>query len=208
MSNEWDTSTTDTSNTTGTIPDMDALFEQSVNDADVRQTQMDTILPAGSYVTSTLTKQVTRVTETDRFVLEKPAAEGRLMIRFFGVAEMTVSEKNATPTQPAGTVIRGAIPFSISPDRAFSLKDGVSTGKPDNTTKLYAQAVAAYRQAYKIPASQTISLGDVVRYLENYPVMLRVQQFGVPTKNNPEPSGTPGNWVAAISAVRETGGGF
>lgn len=194
-----------TSADTGVLVDMDALFEQQVNDDDVRKTQRDVILPVGSYVTvPVLTRQTSRVADSDRWVLEKPADSGRVIIRFFGMAEMTVSEKYATPAQPVGTLVRGAVPFSISPERAFSLtQNGESTGKLDNTTKLYAQAVAAYRQAYKVPGSQPISIGDVVRYLEGYPVVLAVRQFGVPTKNNPEPSGTPGNWVAAIQAVRD-----
>ena len=185
--------------------DMDALHEQYVNDDEVRQTLADSLLPSGSFVTvPVLRRQVTRVKDSDRWSLVKPSAEGRLMIRLYGMVELTVTEKTAEILgQAPGSVIRGAMPLTVSPDRAYSVRDGEVSKKVDNTTKLWAQAVAAYREVYKTTVSEQVSIGSVVDLLENYPVRLQVRQFGVPTKNNPNPTGTPGNWIAGINAVRE-----
>ena len=191
----------------GGIPDMDALFEESVNQDSVRQTQQESLNPSGSYTTApTWTRQVTQEKDSDRWLpAETHPAAGRLVIRLFGMAEMTVTEKNSVALKlPVGTVARGFFSIRMSPHRAFSVdRQGNSTGKPDNATKLWAQAVTAYRKAYNTTADQAVSIGAVVKYVEEFPTVIQVRQFGVPTKNNPEPDGEPGNWVAAISAVRE-----
>mgnify|MGYP001601854947 FL=1 len=175
------------------LPNMDDLFEQAVNMSDVRQTQADALKPAGSYVTiPTLTVQAGPVREG--------VNAGRFLIRFFGPAALTVTEKNAKALDlMPGTVVKGQFGFGVSPVRANKLKDGVDTGEPDNASKLWAMAVETYKAVYK----QVGTIGDVVKLIQNYPVVIRVIQVGVATDRNPEPDGEPGNIVMAISPVRE-----
>lgn len=177
------------------IPDMDALFEKHVDFDDVRKTQSDSLKPVGSYHTvPVLNVQANRVKEG--------ANAGRLMIRFFGPATLLVTEKNAKAAGlPVGTEIKAQFGFGISPERANKVqRDGTPTGEPDHSSKLWAQAVSAYEVAYKQKAA---TIGDVVRYVQNYPVVIRVIQVGVASAKNPEPDGEPGNIVMGISPVRE-----
>lgn len=177
------------------MPTMDALFEIAVSHDDVRQTQADSLKPVGSYITiPTLNVQAARSTEGQN--------KGRLMIRFFGPAVLTVTEKNTKQLNlPVGTQVRGQFGFGVSPERANKItKDGVNTGEPDHPSKLWAQAVTAYEHAYK---QKSKTIGDVVGFVQNYATVLRVIQVGVATERNPEPDGEPGNIVMAISAVRE-----
>lgn len=178
------------------FPDMDALFEQGINLDEVRQTQADALKPVGSYITiPVLNLQVNRIAEGPN--------KGRLMGRFFGPAVLTVTEKNTKALKLAvGTQVRGQFGFGISPERANRFKDGADTGEPDNPSKLWAQSVMAYEQAYK---AKPKTLGDVFRFVQNYATVLRVIQVGVPSERNPEPDGEPGNIVMNISAVREQG---
>lgn len=179
------------------ILDMDALFEQAVNQDEVRQVQADSLKPVGSYLTvPNLTVQAQRV--------QQGPNTGRLMFRFFGPAVMTVTEKNSPALKlPVGTEVRGQFGFGISPERANKIKDGVATAEPDHSSKLWAQAVAAYEVATKAKAG---TIGDVVRYLQNYPAVIRVIQVGVATESRPDPDGEPGNIVMGISPVREARG--
>ena len=191
--------------TAGEMPDMDALFEQAVNQEEVRQVQSDALKPQGSYITEPiLSLSATRAEVGENSILAKPSADGkRLVFRFFGPASLTVTEKNTGSLKlPVGSIVRGQFGFGISPDRANSVKNGVDSGAPDGNSQRWAQAVKAYEQAYK---SKPQTTGDVVRYLQGYPVVIRVIQIGVPSDRNPEPTGEPGNIVMALSAVRETG---
>ena len=185
----------------GTIPDMDALFEQAVNQEDVRQTQADALKPAGSYVTQPVLNLQAARAEMTRGSVSPQGHKDRLMFRFFGQAQMTVTEKNAKATGlPVGTIVKGQFGFGISPERADKTS---GTGGPDGASQRWAQAVKAYEFAYK---TKPATMGDVVRYVQNYPVVIRVIQVGIPTDNNPEPDGEPGNVVMAISPVREAAG--
>ena len=188
-------------NSEGPITDMDTLFGTAVNQEDVRQTQADSLKPVGSYVTlPTLNLQASRVDMT-RNSVSPSGAKDRLMFRFFGPAQMTVTEKNAKAAgQPAGSIVKGQFGFGISPERANKLKNGADSGEPDGASQRWAQAVKAYEVAYK---AKPATMGDVVRYVQNYPVVIRVIQVGVPSEAYPEPDGEPGNVVMAISPVRE-----
>lgn len=174
--------------------DMDALFQKAIDQDEVRQAREDLLKPVGSYVTvPVLNKQVNRV--------EEGPNQGRLMIRYFGPAVLTVTDKNAARVRmPSGSQVKAQFGFAISPERANKLKDGVDTGEPDHPYKLWLQAVSAYEQAYKRKPS---TIGEVAGYLENYAIVIRVIQVGVATERNPEPDGEPGNIVMGISAVRE-----
>lgn len=176
------------------LPDMDSLFEQSVNMDDVRQVQSDILKPAGSYVTQPDLSVQTSV------VGEGPN-KGRRLIRFFGAATLTVTERTSQRLKlPPGSVVPGTFGFAMSPERANKVRDSEDTGKPDLASQLWAQAVTAYQQVYRTKPTQ---VGDVVRYVQSIPVVLRVIQVGVPTERNPEPDGEPGNIVMALSPVRE-----
>lgn len=193
MATEWETQTVVQADV-GPMPDMDSLFEQAVNMDDVRQTQADALKPTGSYLTvPQLSVQASRVQDG-------PNA-GRLMFRFFGPAVLTVTERNTKALGvPAGTEIRGQFGFGISPERANKIRDGQATADPDNSSKLWAMAVRAYEQAAR---SKPQTFGDVVRYIQSYPTVIRVIQVGVPTERNPEPDGEPGNVIMAINPVRD-----
>ena len=65
---------------------------------------------------------------------------------------------------------------------------------------MWMQAVTAYKVAY---GQEPGSKGDVLAYLRDYPIRLRVGQYNVPKEGGPEPTGEPGNTIYAISAVRE-----
>lgn len=198
ISAEWDETTTISSADNGgtsSLPSMDDLFERAIDYDDVRRTQSDVLKPTGSYVTvPVLSVQASRVAEG-------PNA-GRVMYRFFGSAVLTVTEKNARALElPVGAEVRGQFGFGISPERRNKLpRNGEApSAEPDHSSKLWAQAVEAYKVTFKARAS---SEGDVVRYLQEFPAVIRVIQVGVATERNPEPDGEPGNIVMAISPVR------
>ena len=182
------------------LPDMDELFQQAVNQDDVRQTQADALKPTGSYITQpVLNLQASRV-EMTRGSVSPLGLKDRLMFRFFGSAEMTVTEKNTKAAGlPVGSIVKGQFGFGISPERANKI---AGTGGPDGASQRWAQAVKAYEYAYK---AKPATMGDVVRYLQNYPVVIRVIQGGIPSEAYPEPDGEPGNVVMALSPVRATG---
>ena len=185
------------------LPDMDALFEQAVNMDDVRRTQEDALRPPGSYITvPVLSVQASKV-------VEGPNA-GRLLFRFFGPAVLTVTEKNAKALKlDVGAEVRGQFGFAVSPERANKIKDNVRTDEPDNASKLWAQMVEAYKHVYQAKPG---TFGDVLRYVQNYPGVIRVIQVGVQrvdkdgNPDGPEPTGEPGNIVMAFSPVREKRG--
>lgn len=195
MGNEWDDETKPIRTNAGAeiLPTMDELFEQAVDMEVVTRTQADALRPSGAYVTiPNLTVQAARQEKT-----------GRLTFRFFGPAEMTVTDKSGPKLKLLpGTVVRGQFGFTTSPERANKVKAGVVTEEPDNASKLWAMGVRAFERAYQ---GKPRTFGDVVRYIQEFPVVLRVIQVGVPTESNPEPDGEPGNIVMGISPVREFG---
>lgn len=158
---------------------LDELLEQQVAMDQVKQAEKDLLLPAATYTTVPALKL--KLTRND---------QGRQFARFFG---------GIVASLESGEEVKGNVGFSISWERANRLdrETGGDTGKPDNATKLYVQAVAAYKKAYGEAPSTT---GDVIKYLRDYPVRVRVIQIGVPTERNPEPDGEAGNMVVAISA--------
>ena len=210
MSGEWDEQSSTKGNVTeadgnvSSLPSMDDLFEQAVNMDDVRRTQEDSLRPPGSYVTvPVLSVQASKIAEG--------LNAGRLLFRFFGPAVLTVTEKNAKALKLAvGTEVRGQFGFTVSPERANKLtKEGVRTEEPDNPSKLWAQMVEAYKVVYQAKPG---TFGDVLRYVQNSPGVIRVIQVGVQrvdkdgNPDGPEPTGEPGNIVMAFSPVREKRG--
>jgi len=74
-----------------------------------------------------------------------------------------------------------------------------ANGKPDYQYSLWLQARAAYKIVF---GEHATSIGQVFEYLRDYPAKFRLIQVGVPTKNNPEPSGDPGNIVMGIYPIK------
>lgn len=183
------------------LPDMDSLFEQAVNQDEVRQTQSDALKPAGSYVTTPRLNLQAGRQKVSEFTALPGGGDTRLTFRFFGPAALTVTEKNSAALRlPVGSVVKGQFGFAMSPERGNKVKNGQDSGEPDGQSQMWAQAVKAYEIAHK---QKPRTWGDVVRYVENYPVVLRVIQMNVPSERNPEPDGEPRNLVMALSPVRE-----
>ena len=175
----------------GTMPDMDAMFERVVDQDVVRKIEADSLRPVGTYTTETLTLNVDIEGELDYNGNPNPR-KGRTVFRYNGKATMIVDEKNAPSLElPPGTLVSGYFTVRMSPDR-YNWDDG----SPDTQSKLWANAVKAYKLAV---GHATPSVRQVVDYVRDYPVRLRVIQ-----KNTKEDAkGEPRNDVVAISAVRE-----
>lgn len=171
---------------------MDDLFMvQAVKHDEVRQTEADSLRPVGTYTTTRLTMVHDVEGPVDYHGNPNPR-KGRSVFRFYGAAVLTADEKTAPALKVAvGTELKGFFTFRISPDR-FNWDDG----SPDTQTKLWAMAVKAYSAAFQQKPS---TVRQVVEYLRDYPIRLRVIQ-----KNTKEDAkGEPRNDVVAISAVRE-----
>ena len=173
------------------LPNMDALFDQQVSDEDMRRIDADSLRPVGTYVT----EKLTMVFETEGpldYAGNPNPRKGRSVFRFFGPATMVVGEREAAALKATvGTKITGYFTVRISPDR-YNWDDG----SPDTQTKLWGMAVKAYKLA---AGKATCSVREVVEYVRDYPVRLRVIQKNV----KEDSTGQPRNDVVAISAVRE-----
>ena len=147
---------------------MDDLYAAEVdNDAQTKE-RMELLLPVGTYVT----------TPPFEFKLDTDKS-GRKQARFFG--KIVMGE------------VKGNLGMRLSWERRNKkiLQDGVEvdTGKPDNSYKLYLQASKAFAAAY---GREPKNAADVVTYLRDYPVRLRVIQL---------PDGDS-NMVVSITPVR------
>lgn len=191
MSNEFFEVPTETPVSHQGIPDMDALFEKSIDMDSVRQTEADALKPVGTYTTTSLTLEAEMEGPLDYNGNPNPR-KGRTVFRYYGPAVMVVTEKMAPALKAVvGTEIKGYFTFRMSPDR-FSWDNG----SPDTQSRLWTQAVKAYKAAYQSDPSTD---GQVARFIRDYPVRLRVIQ-----KNTKEDSkGEPRNDIVAISAVCE-----
>ena len=103
--------------------------------------------------------------------------EGRMQVKYFGQFIGT--------GDVAGQ--KGYASFWVSPQAAY--KDD---GKPDNMTKLYAQAVATYRKAMGLPVDAQVGSKAVLEYLQKYAVAIR---FSVSDGDD--------NFVNAVTTARE-----
>ena len=172
--------------------DMDALFERQVSMDDVRRVEADSLRPVGTYITQGLAMQHEVEGELG-YNGEPNPRKGRSVFRFYGPATLTVADEKQSLAlkAPIGQEIKGYFTMRISPDR-FNWDDG----SPDTQTKLWAQAVKACSVAY---GESPKSVRQVVEYVRDYPVRLRVIQ-----KNTKEDStGAPRNDVVALSPVKE-----
>jgi len=166
--------------------DLDALYDEGVDQDAVERVEADMLLPGGSY-TSVPVLTVTA------FQTSKGPNVGRRGFRLYG--EIRSNKPLSRGKDLAPDYITGRVGFQISPERRDK-----PDGGPDNQTKLWANAVRAYIQAagYKPESNR-----EVIKYLTDYPIGIRLGQVGVPTERNPEPTGDPGNMVFSIFPVRE-----
>jgi hypothetical protein len=177
---------------------MDEMWEGGIDQDELKRGAADLLLPVATYTT------VPALTLT--FNEEPGKFDGRpagSVARYFGQIERHANEKDVEKglaTKEGEIIGRGAIGFGISPLRVNSKdRDGKDTGRPDRAFRLWMNAVAAYKIAY---GAEPQAKSDVLNFVRDYPVRIRVGQYGVPTENNPEPDIDPGNNVLAISAVK------
>lgn len=158
--------------------DLENLWEDQVNDQEVKKMESELLLPAGTYLT------VPGAFKKKDFIDEENG--NRRIASFFGSIIMTDPE--------TGKEVKGARGYRISPDRRNKIveEDGkqVDTGKPDFKSALYVQAVKAYTVAYGEAPNKVV---DVFTYLTEFPHRVRV----IKTKDN-------SNLIVAISAVIES----
>lgn len=133
---------------------LEDLFNEQVNEDEVKKGLQDIALPNGSYSTV--------IPFNPKRIVDK-AHPTRKIVYFWGGIELAD--------------VKGKIGFRLSPERFNKLDrdTGVDTGKPDMSYKLYLMAVKAYKVAYNANPS---SFGDVLAYLRDYSTKLRVIQTG------------------------------
>lgn len=177
---------------------MDQMWEGGIDNDELKKGAADLLLPVATYHTIPAL--------TLSFNDQPGKFDGRpvgSVAHYFGQIERRATDKDvvAGKAEKEGEVIgRGIIGFNVSPLRVNAKdKDGKDTGRPDRTFRLWMNAVTAYKVAY---GQDPQSKGDVLNFIRDYEVRLRVGQYNVPTENNPEPDGDPGNNVLAISAVK------
>jgi hypothetical protein len=144
---------------------LDDLFSDGVNQDTLEQASKEMLLPVGTYVT------------IPPFTITKHGKDknGRKYARFFGTIQL--GEKT------------GKIGLAVSPEyRHPHDAEGNELEGPDRSYKNYVMASKAYKAAYGCEPAKEI---DVLKYLSEYPVKLRVIQ----TSNGE-------NMVVSISAVR------
>jgi len=178
---------------------MDELWQGGIDKDELAKAQADLLMPIGTYETVPgLT--MTFNEEADKFS-GRPAGT---VAHYFGPVELRVTEKDVAknPSLTIGDVIaKGSQGFNISPIRV-NAKDrtGKDTGRPDRAYRLWMNAVAAYKVAYGAEPSSKL---EVLAFVRDYTVRLRIGQYNVPTEDRPDPDGEPGNSVYAISAVKQ-----
>jgi hypothetical protein len=147
---------------------MDDLYAAEIDSEAQTKERMELLLPVGTYVT----------TPPFEFKLDSDK-NGRKQARFFG--EVVMGD------------VKGKLGMRVSWVRKNKVvtQNGVETdtGKPDNSYKLYLQASKAFTAAY---GREPINAADVITYLRDYPVRLRI--IALPDGDS--------NMVVAISPVR------
>ena len=115
-------------------------------------------LPAGSYNT------------VPKMTLSLTTLEGRLRARFYGPVIGIKPAKLAEGEQDRVTGRKGMVGFTMSSQVVYKAE----TGNPDNSSKLWSNAVELFRKSYAIPATQAVKRADVWSHIENYPIGIRV----------------------------------
>jgi hypothetical protein len=179
---------------------LDDLFQEEVNVGEAEAVLARALPPQATYQTDPeafgpMNVSVARMEEKD----------GEQVIGHRQVITLTGRGKARIKVNGEMKEVSTGLRVQVSPDvrKSAEYVDGVATGevsdKDDSKSKLWAQAVGAFKEAFKeAPKSK----GAVVEYLRDHPVRYRLSHMGVPTKNNPNPSGEPRAIIVAISAVR------
>jgi hypothetical protein len=187
---------------------LDDLHNQEVDVAGAQAILKRALPLEGTYETNPeeygpMTVSVAKLAEKRNGV---PTGKQRTMVTLFGRG---IARNLRDPeTGEVGDHVAG-LRFRISPEERKSPEyvDDVATGedseRDDGPTRLWAQAVQAFRGTF---GENPKSNGAVVEYLRDNTVRYRLIRTGVPTKNRPEPRGEPGTMVVAISAKRQAGG--
>ena len=181
-------------------PGLDTLYDEGVDHDAVERVEADLLMPGGSYRT-------VPVLMLDVYETKQGPHVGRRGFRFFG--EIISSKPLSRNNGGEPTIVNGRISFKASPERRNRMEeirgdDGRTTykdtGKPDAESNRWANAVRAFTLAagYKPGTNR-----EVVEFIKNYPVGLRVGQIGVPTERRPDPTGEPGNVVYSIFPLRD-----
>ena len=168
-------------------PGLDALYDQGVDMDAVEKSESDSLLPNGGY-------QTIPVLAVTPYQTRSGPNKGRIGFRLYG--EVVSRKPLVRVDGEAPQIVTGRLGFRVSPERR-NREDGT----PDTQFKLWTNSVRAFIVAagYKPQTNR-----EVIEYLRNYPVGLRVGQVGVPTERNPEPDGEPGNAVFTIFPLRES----
>lgn len=149
---------------------LEDLFQEGIEEENVKQAEKEMLLPVGTYTT------------VPPFTLMKLGKDknGRSFARYFGTIQL--GDKS------------GKIGFGLSwIYKKAKVKDEttgelIEVEKPDRSYKNYVMAVKAFRAAY---TRDPENVGEVLKYLSDYAVRLRVIQ-----------TSDFENMVVSISAVR------
>lgn len=159
-----------------TVVDMDTLFNREVNEAEVNEVNRRSATPAGTYITNPDEYPINVFANT----FNETDGGTRTVLTFAGLAQATIKGEDVT--------LR--FRFRISPDarKKLDFETKEPTEKDDLPTRLYAQAVTAYRAQQKEAPK---NVGQLVEWLKSSPIRVRtfVTQEGEPM-------------VIAISAAR------
>lgn len=149
---------------------IDDLFAQSVDADKQTAAEKELLLKAGTW--TTVPPFAPKVTKDKT---------GRTIINFFGRVRLLDKDGNETD--------KGSIGFRMSPDRrnAKDFETQEETDKMDRPSKNYVMAVKAFKVAYERDPE---NVGEVVTYLRDYEIRLRIMQ-----------TQSLENMVVAISAV-------
>ena len=136
-------------------PDMDGLFDIAVDQEQVAEVKKDAQMEAGTWDRSgdpaTVTVDTHPVTGRKGFNVAAPVVKGDA---------------------------KGYLRFRVSWQRFNKITidpvtgDETDTGKPDISSRLYANLVDAYKRVN--PDAQSISLGNLAEFLTNAPYRLRI----------------------------------
>lgn len=160
-----------------TETNMDELFQQELNrEASIEVTKNQLLLPAGTYQTDPDSNGELGVS------LYKKEDTGRQVVTFSGRVQ---NVKTGNP---------GFLRIRMSPDPVRK-----EDGTYDFMYKVWVTAENAFKATF---GEEPNTKGQIVEYIQKYPVKLRVIQVGVRTERNPSPEGEPGNLVMGINPVR------
>ena len=149
---------------------LDELFHEEVKSDEVKKAQAEMLAPVGTYTT------------IPPFTMTKLGKDknGRPFARFFGDAQF------GDHKHKFGLGLSWVRKNARVKDEATG--ELVESDKPDRSFKNYVMATNAYKAAY---GEDPGSVGDVLKYLQDYPIRLRIIQ-----------TSDGENMVVAVSAVR------